>query len=108
MKPLISALCLVVSGIAIGQDELVDRGREVYSYWCSPCHDTGPEMPGTLALEVRYQGAVPAVLEERTDLAPEFTKTIVRNGISVMPFFRKTEISDEDLEAIAAYLAPSE
>jgi mono/diheme cytochrome c family protein len=30
----------------------------------------------------------------------------VRTGVSVMPPFRKTEISDADLEALAAYLAP--
>jgi len=28
----------------------------------------------------------------------------VRNGITVMPTFRKTEISDAELDAIAAYL----
>jgi mono/diheme cytochrome c family protein len=30
----------------------------------------------------------------------------VRKGVSVMPPFRKTEISDADLAALAAYLAP--
>jgi mono/diheme cytochrome c family protein len=29
----------------------------------------------------------------------------VRRGVSVMPPFRKTEISDEDLNALAAYLS---
>jgi mono/diheme cytochrome c family protein len=29
----------------------------------------------------------------------------VRNGVSVMAHFRKTEISDADLDALAAYLA---
>jgi mono/diheme cytochrome c family protein len=29
----------------------------------------------------------------------------VRNGVYVMPFFRKTEISDAELEALAAYLS---
>lgn len=33
------------------------------------------------------------------------TKTFVRQGVSVMLFFRKTEISDADLDALAAYLA---
>jgi hypothetical protein len=28
----------------------------------------------------------------------------VRNGVSIMPFFRKTEISDADLDAIGRYL----
>jgi hypothetical protein len=33
------------------------------------------------------------------------TKAFVRKGVSVMPFFRKTEIGDADLDALAAYLA---
>jgi mono/diheme cytochrome c family protein len=32
---------------------------------------------------------------------------VVRRGVSIMPFFRKTEISDADLQALAAYLAQS-
>ena len=42
----------------------------------------------------------------RTDLAPTITQTFVRTGVSVMPPFRKTEIGDADLAALAAYLAP--
>ena len=41
----------------------------------------------------------------RTSL-PELTRAFVRTGVSVMPPFRKTEISDADLAALAAYLAP--
>jgi mono/diheme cytochrome c family protein len=48
----------------------------------------------------------PAALEERTDLVPKRTRAFVRNGVSVMPPFRKTEISDADLAALTAYLAP--
>ena len=29
----------------------------------------------------------------------------MRKGVSIMPFFRKTEVSDADLDALAAYLA---
>jgi hypothetical protein len=29
----------------------------------------------------------------------------VRTGVSVMPFFRKTEISDAELDALSKYLA---
>jgi len=44
------------------------------------------------------------VLEERTDLTAPVIKTFVRHGVLFMPTFRKTEISDADLDAIAAYL----
>lgn len=77
---------------------------------CWSCHGAGignPGLalkPGTDALRVKYDGAVPAVLSERTDLTPEFVTYAVRNGISLMPFFRKTDVSDEELAAINAYL----
>jgi mono/diheme cytochrome c family protein len=94
--------------LASAQIPLKERGLEVFRYWCAPCHSAGAGNPGTVALEVRYQGSKPAPLEERTDLAPELTKLFVRNGISIMAPFRKTEITDADLEALAAYLAPDE
>jgi mono/diheme cytochrome c family protein len=31
--------------------------------------------------------------------------TVVRKGLPAMPFFRPTEVSDEDLDAVAAYPA---
>ena len=84
----------------------LDRGKAVYDEWCGACHDPGPRHPGTQALEALYKGKKPAALEERTDLLPKLTETFVRKGVSVMPPFRKTEISDADLAALAAYLAP--
>jgi mono/diheme cytochrome c family protein len=78
----------------------------VFRNWCTPCHAPGTRHPGTQALEALYKGAKPAALEERTDLVPELTASFVRSGVSVMPPFRKTEISDADLAALAAYLAP--
>ena len=38
-------------------------------------------------------------------MSPELVRTFVRNGITIMPFFRKTEVSDTDLDALVAYLA---
>ncbi|HEX6998102.1 MAG TPA: cytochrome c [Gammaproteobacteria bacterium] len=81
-------------------------GKAVFDKWCEPCHGDGPGKPGTAALQALYNGQKPALLEERTDLTPEITKSFVRSGVSVMPFFRKTEISDAELEALAEYLAP--
>ncbi|MGA9885725.1 MAG: cytochrome c [Candidatus Acidiferrales bacterium] len=80
------------------------RGYVQYQDYCAVCHGEGVGKPGTLALQAKYKGAEPALLANRTDLTPQLIKTYVRNGISVMPFFRKTEISDAELDAIAAYL----
>lgn len=97
---------LTASMAALAQDGASERGKEVFDYWCAACHGDGPGRPGTAALQALYGGQKPALLEERTDLVPELTRSFVRNGVSIMPFFRKTEISDADLEALAAYLAP--
>ncbi|MEZ5983912.1 MAG: cytochrome c [Parvularculaceae bacterium] len=80
-------------------------GKVVYDKWCSHCHDPGAHHPGTNALTVKYQGVKSGVLLEWTDLAPETVEYFVRNGISVMAPFRKTEISDAELKALANYVA---
>jgi len=80
-------------------------GRAVYTKWCAPCHDPGVIHPGTNALTAKYQGVKSGVLLEWKDLPPELVRHLVRNGISVMPQFRKTEISDTDLDALAKFLA---
>jgi len=84
----------------------LERGAAVFNNWCSACHSRGPQnAPGTASLQMKYQGSVPAALEDRRDLTPEVVKVFVRNGVAMMAPFRKTEVSDADLEALAAYLA---
>ncbi|HEY8519317.1 MAG TPA: cytochrome c [Gammaproteobacteria bacterium] len=84
---------------------LVERGAAVFNNWCSACHSRDTRnAPGTTSLQHKYQGAVPAALEDRTDLTPEAVRAFVRNGVATMPFFRKTEIDDADLDALVAYL----
>jgi mono/diheme cytochrome c family protein len=101
---LLTLACLSLAAAAFGADDAtIQKGEKVFDYWCATCH--GPGLPGTVALQTKYKGAKPALLSERTDLIPPVTKTFVRKGVSVMPFFRKTEISDADLDALAAYLA---
>jgi len=97
---------LLFSSMARAQDSAAaERGRQVYEHWCTPCHAPGPGHPGTQSLEVKYSGDIPAVLEEREDLTPEFVRTMVREGILLMAPFRKTEVTDAELDDITAYLA---
>ena len=80
------------------------KGYVQFQNYCAVCHGPGSEKPGTRALRAKYGTRLPALLEERTDLAPQYVKLIVRQGVSVMPPVRKTELSDADLDAIAIYL----
>lgn len=80
---------------------------KIFDKWCSDCHSTA-EGPGSLALQRKYRGNLPAILQQRSDLRQDYVKLVVRQGISFMPSFRKTEISDADLALLAAYLAPSQ
>jgi len=90
---------------ALAQTAAETNGKAVFDKWCAPCHDPGVIHPGTNALTVKYQGVKPGVLLEWTDLQPETVRYLVRHGISVMPQFRKTEISDADLDALAKFLS---
>jgi (+)-pinoresinol hydroxylase len=81
------------------------EGKRVFDQWCAECHAPGPGHPGTQSLQVKYRGSLAPALEERTDLTQPITSFYVRSGVALMPFFRKTEISDADLRELAAYLA---
>ena len=84
---------------------LAERGRAVFNNWCSACHNRDiRNAPGTSSLEFKYQGALPAALEDREGLTEELISFYVRNGVAMMPFFRPTEVSDDDIAALAAYL----
>jgi mono/diheme cytochrome c family protein len=101
----------VLAGVARGADSppaAQQRGRQVFEHWCAPCHApvSGNErLPGTSTLQSIYQGTKPAALEQRTDLTAAMVAFYVRHGDNAMPWFRRTEISDADLAALAAYLS---
>ncbi len=98
------AALALAAGAASAADPSQVQGRQVFDKWCAPCHAAGDAHPGTVALQAKYKGSLPAPLEERTDLTGDTVKYFVRNGVSIMPFFRKTEVSDTDLDALARYL----
>lgn len=97
-----AALCIMGAADRTPQ---VDTGKRVFAYWCASCHAPGVRMPGTSALSAKYGKDLPAALELRKDLTPEVVRLFVRQGVSIMPPFRKTEISDADLDALGRYLS---
>jgi (+)-pinoresinol hydroxylase len=105
-----SLLLLGGSSVVMGADALAPRyvpGRAVYERWCAACHDPGIIHPGTHALMTKYPGGRRAsgLITDWTDLPAAYVTFMVRHGMSVMPQFRKTEISDAELAALAAYLS---
>ena len=105
------AFTVTAMGLAFAQAggadaSTMERGQAVYQYWCATCHSEGRGFPGTAALAVKYKGqpGTPAVLTQRTNLTPQSIKFFVRQGVSVMAPFRKTEVTDADLGALSAFL----
>ncbi|MFO7275556.1 MAG: cytochrome c [Pseudomonadota bacterium] len=79
------------------------EGKEVFDRYCIHCHGPGNETPGTLQL-ARTRGKELALLTERTDLAPEYIRHVVRHGLRSMPAFVPSELTDAHLEALVRYL----
>src|SRR5690606_3435796 len=83
----------------------LEEGKQAYKVWCAPCHAPNPRLAGTLALQTKYEGRIPAALEDRTDLTPALVEYFVRNGVAWMAPFRPTELTDAQVAAIGAYLS---
>jgi mono/diheme cytochrome c family protein len=104
---------LVTAQVSAQDSAAITSGKQVFAIQCAPCHGTGPGdfgkamLPGTDALRIKYQGKIPAALEQRSDLPAPILREFVRRGSWSMPPFRKTELSDAQIGSIAAYLAES-
>ncbi len=83
----------------------VDPGKAEFERACSICHGSGPDRPGTSSLQIKYNGKLPALLEQRTDLTADTVRYYIRNGVAMMPRFRKTELTDAQVDSIARYLS---
>ena len=109
MKALPLVLAWTLGTSCMAAEPAVGQGKQVFDRWCAACHAPGARMPATAALAAKYGPALPAALEERENLDPAMVRYFVRHGVSIMPSFRKTEITDAELDALGAYLgrAPS-
>ena len=90
---------------------LTAQGKAAFDRNCAACHSHGygndgkKYKPAVLALQIKYKGALSPYIEERTELNADVLGVFIRNGVKSMPPFRKTEVSDADIKAIAAYIA---
>lgn len=78
-----------------------DDGRGLFLAKCGKCHLEGGT--GTFMLGRRL-GKDRALLQDRTDLNPAYVHQVVRHGVNSMPWFTPVELTDAQLDAIAAWL----
>jgi mono/diheme cytochrome c family protein len=97
-------LAFVVGIVIIGSVAAENLpGKMVFEQWCTACHMDSPFAPGTIQLK-QIHGPAYAIIEKRIDLTDAFVRLLVRQGRSGMPKFRRTEISNADLDALVNYL----
>lgn len=103
MLALSLSLALALADVANADEPTPQQqqGKRLYNHICVYCHSAG--VWGTNRLSKRMDKEH-AVLENRTDLSADAIQTIVRTGVGSMPPLRKSELSDADVSAIAAYL----
>ena len=80
------------------------NGERMFQRRCGVCHLEGGM--GTMVLARRLPPEQ-AKLQDRRDLRPELVVTTVREGMGAMPRMTRVDVTDAELNAIAAYLARS-
>jgi len=81
---------------------VVERGRERFDIYCSPCHARTGEGNGMIVQ--RGYKKPPSFHEERLRaMAPGYFVTAMKNGFGVMPSYA-LQVQAEDRWAIAAYI----
>ena len=81
-------------------------GAELFSQLCGACHLPGGMGTNMLTKQRMMQGEPPekGLLANRTDLTQTYVKFVVRHGRQAMPGLTRVEVTDAELDAIAAFL----
>ena len=99
----LAALLLAPAPTPAGAPDVV-AGEQLYAMRCALCH--AGFAPGTIMLGRRL-GKERALLTERTDLAGDYVRQVVRRGLLGMPPFTRVDLSDAELAHVVAYLTRS-
>ncbi|MCC7463255.1 MAG: cytochrome c [Gammaproteobacteria bacterium] len=95
------AALLLAAAPALSAAGDVAAGEQLYATRCALCHVGFA--PGTIMLGRRL-GKERALLAERTDLAADYVRQVVRHGLLSMPPFTRVDLSDAELAQVVAYL----
>ncbi|MBQ0799506.1 MAG: cytochrome c [Porticoccaceae bacterium] len=78
-------------------------GQQIYTLYCSACHNPGEGHAGTMKLAL-LKGEENSVITERSDLNAEYIRFVVRDGLLEMAPFRPTDINDGELDSLIQYI----
>lgn len=84
-----------------GRDS-ADEGERLFGEKCAFCH--AGKSTGAMMLGRRLEKEQPAELHKRKDLDADYVKQVVRMGMNNMPPFTRVELTDDQLDKVAAYL----
>jgi mono/diheme cytochrome c family protein len=81
-------------------------GKTLYEVHCGYCHLTGGMGTNLLTKQRMAAGEPPqnGMLVNREDLTADYVKSVVRMGKNAMPGQTRVDITDAELNAVAAYL----
>lgn len=81
-------------------------GEALYSNMCGYCHLLGGMGTNVITVQQIAAGQAPemGLLANRTDLDAEYVTMVVRGGKGAMPPQTRVDVTDAELQAIAAYL----
>lgn len=82
-------------------------GEKAFSNHCGYCHLAGGMGTNLLTKQRMALGEPPenGLLTNRKDLTADYVKSVVRMGKVAMPRQTRVDVTDAELDAIAAYLA---
>ena len=89
------------SRLAVGRD-----GAALFSNRCGFCHLPGGMGTNLLSVQRVRLGEPPekGLLTNRDDLSADYVRTVVRQGKVAMPPQTRVDVTDAELDAIAAFL----
>ena len=105
-KLAILSLVAMLGACKTSPNSVKPDGAENYALNCAGCHNPGPGHPATMLLD-QLGRPVPALIGRKV-LELDYLKAVVRQGLIEMPPFRPTELSDEEIAEIYAYLKDAE
>jgi mono/diheme cytochrome c family protein len=81
-------------------------GEDLFSNRCGACHLAGGMGTNLLTKQRMAAGEPPenGLLANRKDLTASYVKSVVRNGKMAMPRLTQVDVTNAELDSIAAYL----